>query len=119
MSAAQAAEIVLFLEIRHGEQPTVYGGDGMEHRDSVLLDALQNIFRRGAAAEDRAGDAVTQREKQIMTEGADKAPFTSSHNHIVFSRRQPVAVQIAQGDDPAVCMDDAFGFAGGARSVND
>ena len=71
------------------------------------------------ALQDRAGDAVAQRKKQIVTEGADEAPFAGGHDHIVFLRRQPVAVQIAEGDDPAVRVDDAFGFAGGARGVDD
>ena len=52
----------------HGEQATVDGGDAMQNADFVFLDGSQNIFRRGAAEKDGAGDAVAQREKQIVTE---------------------------------------------------
>ena len=74
---------------------------------------------RRAGDKDRAGDAIAQGKKQIVTEGADEAPLAGGHYHVIVLRRQPVAVQIAEGDDPAMRVDDAFGFAGGARSVDD
>src|SRR5262245_4919498 len=119
MGAAEAADIVLSLKVGHAEQPAVNGSDGIEYRDSVLLDAAQKIFWARATVKDRARDAVAQRKKQIVTEGTDEAPLAGSHHHVIVLRRQPMAVQIAEGNDPAVCMDDALGFAGGARGVDD
>ena len=54
-----------------------------------------------------------------MAEGADEAPFTGGHDHVIFLGRQPISVQIAEGDDPAVRVDDAFGLAGGSGRVDD
>src|SRR5262245_61070176 len=119
MSAAKAAEIVRSLEVGHGKQPAVNGGDGMKHRYSVSFDAAQNVFRGRAVAEDRCSDAIAQGKQQVVTEGANEAPLSGGHYHVIVLRWQPVAVQIAEGNDPAMRVDDAFGFAGGARSVDD
>src|SRR5512144_2220471 len=58
MGAPEAAEIVLFLKVGHADQPAVNGGDGIEYRDSVLLDGAKNIFWARATVENRARDTV-------------------------------------------------------------
>ena len=81
--------------------------------------AVKTFSGCGAAGKDRAGDPVAQREKQIVAERADKAPFAGGHDHVVLLRRQTVAVQITERDNPAMGMNDTFGFAGGSGGVND
>ena len=119
MAAAQAFQIVFLLEFRHGEQPAINGRNAMQHGHFVFLDGGQNILRRGAAGEDCAGDAVAQREKQIVAERADKTPFACGHDDIMLLRWQAVAVQVSQGNDPAMRMDDALGSARRAGGVDD
>ena len=72
----------------------------------------------GAAGQHRAGDSVAEREEQVVPQGADKAPLAGGHHHVPRLRRQPVTVEVAEGDDPAMRVNDALGPAGGAGGAH-
>ena len=87
MGAAQAAKIMLLFKIGSGQQAAINRSDRVKHRYSVSFYGGKYVCWCGAIMEHSAGDAVAQREKQVVTEGADEAPFAGGQHDIVRFRR--------------------------------